>query len=142
MERMTEYGETGVAYLKHEYSPEEAIQELAAYESTDAVPEEIGSVIDWCRENELHNLVGLLNAIATDRVVVLPYNIGAVVYVIDRNTVCKGFVRACIITKRGISVEVEYNNFGLCSGGFLPSAVYSDRESAMAALKRTRNAQK
>ena len=52
---------------------------LAAYEDTEAEPEEIGAVVDWCKENGM-NLVGLLNAIAMDRVLILPCKEGDTVY--------------------------------------------------------------
>ena len=38
----------------------------------DVLPEELGAILEWCKWSGLGNLVGLLNAIATDRIVVLP----------------------------------------------------------------------
>lgn len=52
----------------------EAIDRLAAYEDTGTEPEEIGDVVMHCEDLGLGGLLGLLNAIATDRLIVLPEN--------------------------------------------------------------------
>lgn len=40
-------------------------------EEFDIEPEELGDLVGWCKETGLGNIVGLLNAIATDRIVVV-----------------------------------------------------------------------
>ena len=49
----------------------EIYNKLMIYEDLDVEPEEIGSLLLWCEENSLGNLVGLLNAIAIGNVHVM-----------------------------------------------------------------------
>lgn len=58
-------------------------------EEFDIEPEELGDLVEWCKETGLGNIVGLLNAIATNRIIVLPHEpglrTGDVVWVVEHD---------------------------------------------------------
>ena len=75
IDRLAAYEDTGLTPEEFKESVDfvfELNKKLAAYQDMDAEPEEVADVLAFCKENGLKNLVGLLNAIATDRVIVLP----------------------------------------------------------------------
>ena len=82
------------------------LDRLAAYEDTGTEPEEIGDVVMHCKDLGLGGLLGLLNAIATDRLIVLPCKVG--------DTVWSGepFVNKRIC--EGVIVEINIDTFGFC----------------------------
>ena len=112
MERLSErlreiLNEQDFCFDLHEmHDVQRALNRLAAYEDTGTEPEEIGDVVMHCKDLGLGGLLGLLNAIATDRLIVLPCKVG--------DTVWSGepFVdkRIC----EGVIVEINIDAFGFC----------------------------
>lgn len=102
--RRNERGETIEAYSDHDVR--ELINRLAAYEDLDTEPEEVVDVLAFCKENGLKNLVGLLNAIATDRVIVLPCKVG--------DEIWSGAPFADGNLRKGEIVQINVDEDGFC----------------------------
>lgn len=143
MDRLTEWRGKHAAIVEHHAN---YIDRLAAYEDTGTEPEEIGDVVMHCKDLSLGGLLGLLNAIATDRLIILPCKVG--------DTVWSGepFVDKRI--REGVIVQINIDAYGFCGfwASFNPGAIAAEfikedigetvfftREEAEAALKEAQN---
>lgn len=98
----------------------DAIDRLAGYENTGTEPEEIGDVVMHCEDLGLGGLLGLLNAIATDRLIVLPCKVGDAVWSGEP------FVDKRI--REGVIVQINIDAFGFCGfwASFNPCAIAAE----------------
>lgn len=121
--RLAAYEDTGLAPEEFKESVDfvlELNKKLIVYKDLDARPEEIADILAFCKENGFKNLVDLLNAIATDRPIVLPCKVG--------DTVWSGepFVDKHI--REGSIVQINIDAFGFCGfwASFHPGAIAAE----------------
>lgn len=130
LNRLAAYEDTGL--------DPDGFKKLAAYKDLDAEPEEIADVLAFCKRNGLKNLVGLLNAIATDRVIVLPCKVGDTVYAIRHTPWAGKFVRELTALVVGACIRDHQTEIVITTtkDDVYGKTVFLTREEAEEALRR------